>query len=285
MAKAKSSPSNVIERQPIQKKGKADQKGANGAALAAVYIKDAEHLAAQTVKVEVSMKDRLRSLEKLTREDHLEFRAALVARQELISQEATKAGLTLTLYREADRADDVVYVTCSLWAKMSSAVETGWKPNYDTHWSEISKAATASLDKAKAMAEQTAIKQQIATLESDKNIKPNVKQAQLVILSDKLEKAAIRANPTAHTSGTTSATPAAPKTLMQLIEALKPQDFPAQQIEEAAKQLMALYAEKMKRPVPATPSNRPLNEERAPKETETDTEKPVARASAKRSRK
>jgi hypothetical protein len=123
----------------------ASAKGAAGHAMGVVFVKEAQKAAEQEVKQRESMKDKLKRLTALDRESHLEFRKVLAERVQQITDVAKGMGISLTEYLRGDGISASVYASLSMWAKMSRACETGWKPDMALPWAEISVAATDAL--------------------------------------------------------------------------------------------------------------------------------------------
>lgn len=117
-------------------------KGTAGHALGVIVLKVADQQADNEIKQAESRKDTLIRITKFTREDHLEFRKELADRLEAYRLAAEAIGLTITAYRANDPHVNSVSVTVSLWIKMSSSIEAGFKPNFDESWGMISVKAT-----------------------------------------------------------------------------------------------------------------------------------------------
>lgn len=130
----------------VRKTMAAAAKGAAGHALAVVYIKNAEQAAEAEVKAAESMKDRLKKVQALDRESHVEFRQVLEARVQMVRDVASGLGISLAEYRKGDAVSNSVISTVSMWQKMSKACEAGFTPNYDHAWAVISMAATDALE-------------------------------------------------------------------------------------------------------------------------------------------
>jgi hypothetical protein len=128
----------------------ADVKGVQGHTLAQSIILAAIKSGERVIAEQRSRKDTLRLLAEFRdNADHIAFRQDLTAKLEEIKADADKAKLTLNAYCEANPIAASVRVECSLWGKMSNAVEKGFTGSlidFDKPWSEISKAATAHLD-------------------------------------------------------------------------------------------------------------------------------------------
>lgn len=141
-AKKKTSSSDLATRKPISGKTKIGQHGAQGAAYAAVIIQTAEAAAQAEEQVRVTMKDRLRELVTLGRDEQVAFRATLEVKREEIKAAAGAAKLGVADFLAAHPVENSVYVTLALWQKLSLACEAGFAPNYGLPWAAISKAAT-----------------------------------------------------------------------------------------------------------------------------------------------
>ena len=121
-------------------------KGAYGHALGVTFIKYAEDMADKAAKESMSYKDRLKELAKGTREDHIEFRVVLEERLSAMKDVAATLGFSFTAYREMDPKAAVISTQCSMWAKLSKALEANYKPDYDQSWAYISQKATEHND-------------------------------------------------------------------------------------------------------------------------------------------
>jgi hypothetical protein len=271
----KTSPTTMHDKVPRGKKGGANQKGKNGAGLALVFIKDAEDRAGQELKAELSMKDRIKELMPLTQADHQEFRAALEARRDLIKAEADKAKITMTAYLQADTVARSLNVTLSLWLKMSRAIETGWQPNLEKAWGEISKSATDALDAQARAAEQASKAEEAKKLAAEaetlkaagKTAEAAVADAKRAVIEAEMKAEPERAGPTQHQSAAGRGRPAKPlwDSVLELVK-----DRPIQDVEKLVVQLQEYIKAKTERTVKATPSNRPLENKGAGREVKED---------------
>jgi hypothetical protein len=124
---------------------KPSAKGVAGHALGLLILKLADNQAEAEVKQAETRKDTVLRLEKFTREDHLEFRKELADRMDAYRMAAEAIGLTISAYRGNDPKVNSVSVTVSLWLKMSSAIEAGFKPDHTQAWAIISLKATETL--------------------------------------------------------------------------------------------------------------------------------------------
>lgn len=128
----------------------ADVKGVQGHTLAQSIILAAIKSGERVVQEQRSRKDTLRLLEQFRdNADHIAFRQDLEARLNEVKADAEKAKLSLNAYCEANPVAASIRAECSLWVKMSSAVERGFSGtliDYDSPWASISKGATAHLD-------------------------------------------------------------------------------------------------------------------------------------------
>lgn len=127
----------------------ADHKGHQGHALAAIVIAQAEKIGELMVAQQLSRKDMLKRLSEFRdNAEHIEFRKELDAKLLTIKEESDKAKLSLNAYCDANPRAAAMRVECSLWNKMSAAVEKGFPVAdfLDKPWAEISKGATAHLD-------------------------------------------------------------------------------------------------------------------------------------------
>ena len=153
---SKQQSSDLADKQPVTSRKGANVKGAHGAALAAVIIADAEAAGKIELKAQQSRKDTLKKLMGFRdNAEHLEFRAALDAKLDTIKKDAEAAKISLNAYSDANPIAASVRATCSLWVKMSTAVErgfTGSNVDLSKPWAEISRAATAHLDKMRESA-------------------------------------------------------------------------------------------------------------------------------------
>lgn len=139
---------DIVNMKPATSgKGKAKPaaKGASGSALGVLILKQADATADAEVKQAESRKTTLGRLLKFTREDHLSFRTELAARLDTYKLAADTLGLTLEAYKKNDPKVNSVSVTVSLWKKLSEALETGFKPEMEASWGEISVKATEAL--------------------------------------------------------------------------------------------------------------------------------------------
>jgi hypothetical protein len=138
---------NVVEMKPATS-GKASAKPVNdaaGHALGKVLIKEAKATAEADKKAREKRKDTLKRIEGFTRENHLSFRAELEAERSIMALTAETEGMNVTEFRKHDSVFDAVYVTVSLWLKLSRAVEKGYKPDYAESWQYIDAKATETL--------------------------------------------------------------------------------------------------------------------------------------------
>lgn len=151
MAKRNTSSSDLTNRKPVSgaknsgKSTSAAAKGAHGAATAAVFIKAADDSARNAIKAQTTMKERLLSLVPFTKEDHMEFRAALEAQKTAYKAAADAKKISVQDYFKSGdegRIAAIVQTTVSMWQKMSLAVQAGWKPDTSKVWAELSKEAT-----------------------------------------------------------------------------------------------------------------------------------------------
>lgn len=144
------SASNVAERTPVQRKGKATVVGAIGHAFAAVMIEAARSEGRAVLAKQKSMKDRLKELMAFpSNADHIAFRGDLDTALDDIKREAEAAKLTLNAYSEANPIAASLRSTVSMWNKMSKAVEHGMtasKVDFEKPWADISKLATEIID-------------------------------------------------------------------------------------------------------------------------------------------
>lgn len=143
---------DIAQMKPAAKKAaaKPTAKGTSGAALGVLILKQADATAEAEIKQAESRKTTLARLIKFTRDDHLAFRTELGARLDTYKLAAETLGLTLEAYRKNDPKVNSVTVTVSMWRKLSEAVETGFRPDLDSGWAEISLKATEALQ-SKAM--------------------------------------------------------------------------------------------------------------------------------------
>lgn len=227
MTKQNVSASNVLERTPVAQQASANVSGAYGAGIAVVFIRETEAYAKKVADVEVkgerTMKDRLRDLIPLSLDDHIGFRNGLQQRVDAIGKEADDFKLSVSDYRKSNKVANVVYVTLSMWKKLSSAIAAGWKPDFDKPWSEISQSATAANDAQAARQAQAKVAEEIAKVEADVKLAPEVKAAKVTIL-----KAQMAETPVRNKGGR----PPVVKTLIdKLAELVK--DQPLQEVEAA----------------------------------------------------
>jgi len=138
----KTSSSDLEEKAPLPQKGKASVKGANGSALAETVIQACLKQAEAEESVRVSSRAFLKSLHGLKRDDHLKFREALDKQVEGINSAAKACGMTVRDYKEANPKSNSVAVQCSLWKRLSLAVEKGYSPDFTLSWSVICQKAT-----------------------------------------------------------------------------------------------------------------------------------------------
>jgi hypothetical protein len=148
MAKRNNSASNVAERPVVSGAKSADVPGAKGAALAQVFIADADKAGQVAESLAMSRKTKLARLIGLGPDDRKEFRAVMAAKQVEINDDAKAVqGRTLRDYMEDYPKAGAIYAEASLWIKMAKAVDTGWKPSNDNmHWRLVSMEATKALD-------------------------------------------------------------------------------------------------------------------------------------------
>lgn len=128
-----------------KKTAKPASKGNAGHALGLLILKEADKTADAEIKAAESRKDTLIRLTKFTREDHLEFRKELAARMDAYRMAAEALNMTISAFRQNDPKVNSVSVTVSLWLKMSSSIEAGFKPDMDEAWAVISLKATETL--------------------------------------------------------------------------------------------------------------------------------------------
>lgn len=146
MAQAVKAPKSNAKRSTSAKERgpkAADHKGQQGHALAVLVIKQAEKAAeflmAETRSRKMILSDLLNFRDNA---EHIAFRKDLTDKLEEIKKQADAAKISLNAYCDANAGAASVRVECSLWNKLSTAVERGWKPDMDKPWAEISKAAT-----------------------------------------------------------------------------------------------------------------------------------------------
>lgn len=145
MAQAKAPKSNAMRSSNARTRGPkaADHKGQQGHALAVLVIKQAEKtaefLAAETRSRKMILTDLLQFRDNA---EHIAFRKDLTDKLDEIKKQADAAKISLNAYCDANPGAASVRVECSLWNKLSTAAERGWKPDMDKPWAEISKAAT-----------------------------------------------------------------------------------------------------------------------------------------------
>lgn len=236
----------TIPRKASKKSAKA-QPGAQGAALAMVFLQRFEQRADEALKEQLSMKDALRELHDagMDHDSHIEYRKALEAKRDSITAEGKKGGLTITAYRAADARADSIYVSISLWLKMSRAVELGWNPDYDKAWSEISASATAKLDAQAASEAQAKRATELASYakERDEAATPEAKsvaEAKITLLNAAQVANPESGSPTARTSAIGRKRAGRPvATTKSLFDQMLPiiKDHPLQDVERLHVQL------------------------------------------------
>lgn len=109
-----------------------------------------------------SLKDTLRRIEGMCIESLNSLRRDLANALEEQNLIAKELGITFSEYRKNNSEADAIAVTVSLWRKMASAVELGFKPDYSRPWAELSTLATR-ITKAEAKAGMT--RQEVAESE------------------------------------------------------------------------------------------------------------------------
>lgn len=139
----KVSTTNMVEKIPHDKKVSAPVTAAIGHAFAAVLIRDIEDRAEAEVKIQLSLKDRLRQLVAFpSHEDHVGFRADCSQRQDQISNAAKSISISVAEYRTRNPAANTIYTQLSEWKNLSEAAEASWVPNYDLSWNVLKAQAT-----------------------------------------------------------------------------------------------------------------------------------------------
>lgn len=152
MAQATARKTNAKRSTTAKQRGPkaADSKGFQGHALATLVIAQATKTGELMLAQVKSRKQVLADLMQFRdNAEHIEFRKMLDEKLDSIKKEAEKAKLSLNAWCDANPVDASIRVDCSLWVKMSTAVEKGFngsKVDLDKPWPEISKAATAHLD-------------------------------------------------------------------------------------------------------------------------------------------
>lgn len=143
---------NVAEMKPVTSRktsGKASAKaakGANGHALALVFVKAAEEQADYEEKQKESNRDKLRKVHALDRDSHIEFRRVLEDRIQVLRDMAQALDVSMAQLRAQDSKANSIVTTVSMWQKMSRACEAGFSPDYEHSWQLISSNATAALE-------------------------------------------------------------------------------------------------------------------------------------------
>jgi hypothetical protein len=188
---ATKSASNVAERQPVSTAASANVVGTHGSGFAASLLKFLEEKASAAIKIQVSLKDKLKGFYDFSAEDFTAYFAETKKYREAIKAEADKAKLTVTKFRECTPGVDYVYVSISEFDRLAKAVSTGWRPDVDRlTWAAIKAEATARLD---SVAKDTAInqtKEELAKWAADNTADKEVKAANILILNKRMEELA-----------------------------------------------------------------------------------------------
>lgn len=288
---ATKSASNVVERTPVSGQASADVKGTHGSGFAASLVKFLEEKSQAAVKLQVSLKDKLKGFYDFSSDDYTAFFATTKSWRDDIAKEAEKAKLTLTQFRRSAPGIDYVYVSLSVFDMFARACSTGWRPDVDRlSWAALQEEARNRLNATATAEKQKAVQEELAKWQADDKVDPEVKKANIVILNKRMEELA-----TVKPDG--SKTPGAGKTKTNFERATEMLDkFPQQDLEMVAAWLQKkLEALAKARPTISTPTKGaeadPTN--KAPAKTGTPKARPARetaeaageKRSTKRSRK
>jgi Zn-dependent M16 (insulinase) family peptidase len=135
MAKqAKTSPSDMTTRKVVRGSKSAGVLGAVGAALAAMFITEAETVGKLMDAARTTKKDKLEKLVALGPQDRTAFHKAFMEKRESINKLAAEAKQPLRDYFAANQGVQWVYIECGNWQTMAVAVDAGWAPDLTKPW-------------------------------------------------------------------------------------------------------------------------------------------------------
>lgn len=185
---AQKSASNVLEQSPVSTKASADVKGTHGSGYAAMLISFLEAKAEAVVKIQVSLKDKLKGFYDFSDDDFAAYHEETRKYRDTIKAEAEKAKLTVTKFRQSAPGVDYVYVSLSEFDRLARAVKTGWRPDVDRlSWAAIKAEATERLDAQAKAEKREEIAQKISTVKADPKMDPKTKEAHITVLNSELE--------------------------------------------------------------------------------------------------
>lgn len=185
MAKQNSA-SNVLEQSTVSGQASADMKGTHGSGYAALLIKYLSEKADQQVKIQISLKDKLKGMMDFSEDDFAAYFEETRKYRDAIKADADKAKLTVTKFRQAAPGIDYVYVSLSEFDRMARALKTGWKPDFDKAWAEIKASATERLDATGRQEQAEQVRKELSTVLADPKMDATVRQAHKTILENKL---------------------------------------------------------------------------------------------------
>ena len=221
------SASNVVERPPVSGAASANVKGTHGSGFASALIKFLDEKSQAAVKLQVSLKDKLKEFYDFSDDDYTAYFETTKKWRETIAKEADTAKLTLTQFRRSAPGIDYVYVSLSVFDMFARACSTGWRPDTDRlTWAALQEEARDRLN-AKAKAEQQKqVQEELAKWAADDKADPEVKRANIVILNKRMEELATTSKPT-------TASTAKPKTNFDKATEMLDK-FPQQDLEMVA---------------------------------------------------